>query len=89
MQLKRLLLSVEYYGASLVGMPVLAMGFGKMGGWAHTVNSQTSYSLYRLTVRSVGLPPDLGFWEYLMDDEWGAERFVVSNACVHSFICGP
>ena len=25
---------VEYYGASLVGTPVLAMGFGKMGGWA-------------------------------------------------------
>jgi acyl-homoserine-lactone acylase len=73
---------VEYYGASLVGMPVLAMGFGKKGGWAHTVNSQTSYSLYRLTVRAVGLPPDLGEWQYLMDGEWipfETESFVVQN----------
>ena len=42
---------VEAYGASLVGMPVLAVAFGKKGGWAHTVNSQTAYSVYRLTVR--------------------------------------
>ena len=73
---------VEYYGASLVGMPVMAMGFGKKGGWAHTVNSQTAYSLYRLTVRSVGLPPDLGFWEYLMDGVWvefQVESYVVQN----------
>ena len=73
---------VEYYGASLVGMPVMAMGFGKKGGWAHTVNSQTSYSLYRLTVRSVGLPPDLGYWEYLMDGAWiefQVESYVVQN----------
>ena len=73
---------VEYYGASLVGMPVLAMGFGKKGGWAHTVNSQTAYSLYRLTVRAVGLPPDLGRWEYLMDGKWvpfEVESYLVEN----------
>eukprot|EP01043_Picozoa_sp_COSAG02_P068757 COSAG02_NODE_11533_length_1704_cov_1.506542_1_plen_379_part_10 len=73
---------IEYYGASLVGMPVLAMGFGKKGGWAHTVNSQTSYSLYHLTVRAVGLPPELGRWEYFMDGQWVAfevESFLVQN----------
>lgn len=48
--------SIATYGASLVGMPILATAFGKKGGWAHTVNSQTAYSVYRLTVRAVGVP---------------------------------
>ena len=61
---------IAAYGCSLVGVPVLNIAFTKASGWAHTVNSQTAYSLYRLTVRAVGIPPDLGRWEYLMDGEW-------------------
>jgi acyl-homoserine-lactone acylase len=73
---------IAAYGCSLVGIPVLNIAFTKASGWAHTVNSQTAYSLYRLTVRAVGLPPDLGEWQYLMDGEWvpfEVESFVVEN----------
>jgi acyl-homoserine lactone acylase PvdQ len=45
-----------------------------------TVNTQTAYSLYRLTIRAVGLPPNFGHWEYLMDGEW--VRFVVESSVV-------
>eukprot|EP01050_Picozoa_sp_SAG11_P009725 SAG11_NODE_935_length_6482_cov_25.242676_2_plen_544_part_00 len=73
---------IAAYGCSLVGIPVLNIAFTRASGWAHTVNSQTAYSLYRLTVRAVGLPPDLGEWQYLMDGEWvpfEVESFVVQN----------
>jgi acyl-homoserine-lactone acylase len=65
---------IAAYGCSLVGVPVLNIAHTKHGGWAHTVNSQTSYSLYRLTVRAVGLPPDLGEWQYQMDGECACEE---------------
>ena len=60
---------VEAYGASLVGMPVLAVAFGKKGGWAHTVNSQTAYSVYRLTVRQP-CPLAPAFPALLGSDAW-------------------
>jgi acyl-homoserine-lactone acylase len=73
---------ISSYGCSLVGIPVLVIAFSPASGWAHTVNSQTGYSLYRLTVRAVGLPPDLGWWEYFMDGEWvqfEVDSYVVEN----------
>ena len=33
---------ISAYGCSLIGIPVLNIAFGKKGGWAHTVNSQTA-----------------------------------------------
>ena len=39
---------VDVYGASLVGMPVIAIGFNRHLGWTHTVNTQDVEDLYRL-----------------------------------------
>ena len=72
---------IAAYGCSLVGIPVLNIAFTKASGWAHTVNSQTAYSLYRLTIRAAE-QPGASNWEYLMDGQWIAfevESFVVEN----------
>jgi acyl-homoserine-lactone acylase len=45
---------VNVYGATLVGMPVLAMGFNDRLGWALTVNLLDAYDLYDLTLRDGG-----------------------------------
>jgi acyl-homoserine-lactone acylase len=57
---------LDFYGCALLGMPLLAMGFNHRVGWAHTVNVQSSYSLFRLQLR---LGPNLQ-WQYLLDSVW-------------------
>jgi acyl-homoserine-lactone acylase len=44
----------EMYGATLVGMPVIAIGFNDNLGWSHTVNTYDGQDLYRLTPRDQG-----------------------------------
>lgn len=39
---------IDVYGASLVGMPVIAVGFNQRLAWTHTVNTQDAEDLYRL-----------------------------------------
>ena len=50
-------------------MPVLSIGFSKYGGWAHTVNTQSSYSLFRLSTRLDGTQTPAR-WQYSMDGAW-------------------
>ena len=84
---------VAAYGASLVGMPVLAVAFGKKGGWAHTVNSQTAYSVYRLTVRQpCPFPlPSLPYLRYvlfaLMACAWARLSFHLSSLSLSPNCC--
>lgn len=47
------------YGATLVGMPFLGIGFNEKMGWTHTVNTLDNVDLYELTVKD---------GRYLMDD---------------------
>ena len=42
--------SSNAYGAALVGMPFLGIGFGENGGWTHTVNQFDGADLYALTL---------------------------------------
>jgi acyl-homoserine-lactone acylase len=39
------------YGATLVGLPVLAIAFNDRLGWTHTTNTQDGNDLYELTLR--------------------------------------
>lgn len=41
---------IDVYGASLVGMPVINIGFTSRLGWTHTVNTQDTEDLYELTL---------------------------------------
>ena len=41
---------VNFMGASLVGFPVLALGFNEHLGWSHTVNPNDSTDIYELQI---------------------------------------
>jgi acyl-homoserine-lactone acylase len=51
---------IDAYGASLVGVPVLAIAFNNNLGWTHTVNTFDGWDLYQLTLSDNG---------YLFDGE--------------------
>lgn len=53
--------NIDAYGCTLVGMPMLVMGFNNNLGWAHTINQHNGWGLYELT-----LTPDKGY-------EWDGE----------------
>jgi acyl-homoserine-lactone acylase len=42
------------YGATLLGMPVLAIAFNNNLGWTHTVNPNTASTRYELTLKNNG-----------------------------------
>lgn len=52
---------VNLYGATLVGMPGIEIGFNEHLGWTHTVNTYDGYDLYELTLTESG--------GYLLDGE--------------------
>jgi acyl-homoserine-lactone acylase len=45
---------VDITGATVVGFPILAVGFNDHLGWAHTVNPMDGYDLYQLDLRPGG-----------------------------------
>ncbi|MCW5976870.1 MAG: acylase [Bryobacteraceae bacterium] len=45
---------VDVYGATLVGLPVLAIAFNDSLGWSHTVNTYDGADLYELTLEGDG-----------------------------------
>ncbi|TWT38918.1 penicillin acylase family protein [Blastopirellula retiformator] len=45
---------IDCYGATLVGLPFLSVGFNKFLGWAHTVNTMDGADLYALKPVSGG-----------------------------------
>lgn len=51
---------IDVYGASLVGMPVITIGFNRRLGWTHTVNTQDDEDLYRLDLVDGGYRFDGG-----------------------------
>lgn len=51
---------IDAYGATLVGIPVLAIAFNDNLGWTHTVNTFDGWDLYELTLSDQG---------YLFDGE--------------------
>jgi acyl-homoserine-lactone acylase len=51
---------IDAYGATLVGIPVLAIAFNNNLGWTHTVNTFDGWDLYELTLSGEG---------YLFDGE--------------------
>lgn len=51
---------VNLYGATLVGMPGIEIGFNDYLGWTHTVNTHDGFDLYELTLTENG--------GYLLDD---------------------
>lgn len=46
--------NINAYGASLVGIPVLAIAFNDNLGWTHTVNTQDGWDAYKLTLANNG-----------------------------------
>lgn len=44
----------QIYGASLVGLPIISLGFNPYLGWTHTVNTYNGTTLYELTVEEGG-----------------------------------
>jgi len=51
---------IDAYGATLIGMPTLAIAFNNYLGWSHTVNTYDGMDLYELTLSGNG---------YIFDDE--------------------
>ncbi|ELS00497.1 penicilin amidase [Xenococcus sp. PCC 7305] len=51
---------IDAYGATLVGIPVLAIAFNDNLGWTHTVNTFDGWDLYELTLSGDG---------YLFDEQ--------------------
>ena len=45
---------VDFYGAALVGFPVLALGFSDELGWSHTVNTFDGADSFELTLEDEG-----------------------------------
>lgn len=45
---------VDAYGATLVGLPMLGIGFNDRLGWTHTVNTHDGVDLYELVLREDG-----------------------------------
>lgn len=45
---------IDFYGATLLGFPVLGMGFNDQLGWTHTVNTIDGADLYELSLVSGG-----------------------------------
>jgi acyl-homoserine-lactone acylase len=45
---------INAYGATLVGIPVLAIAFNDNLGWTHTVNTQEGWDAYELTLEKGG-----------------------------------
>ena len=45
---------INAYGASLVGIPVLAIAFNDRLGWTHTVNTHDGWDLYKLKLADGG-----------------------------------
>lgn len=45
---------IDAYGATLVGIPVLAIAFNDHLGWTHTVNTHDGWDAYELTLASGG-----------------------------------
>jgi acyl-homoserine-lactone acylase len=62
--------SLDIYGASLVGLPFIAIGFNRHLGWTHTVNTQDGADLYAL------VPTDGG---YKWDNEAGVLPFQIKE----------
>jgi len=51
---------VDIYGATLIGLPVLVVGFNESLGWSHTVNMYDGFDLYELTLTEDGYLLDGG-----------------------------
>ena len=45
---------ISIYGATLLGWPVVVIGFNDNHGWSHTVNTHDGYDLYELEISAVG-----------------------------------
>ena len=45
---------VDVTGATLIGIPVIAIGFNDRLGWSHTVNTIDAFDVYRLTLSGDG-----------------------------------
>jgi acyl-homoserine-lactone acylase len=45
---------VDLYGAALIGLPVIAIGFNDHLGWTHTVNTMDGADVYALTLAEGG-----------------------------------
>jgi len=51
---------IDIYGATLIGFPVVTIGFNEYLGWAHTINQHRSDDVYELTID----PADPGSYLY-------------------------
>ncbi|MBN1273433.1 MAG: acylase [Candidatus Aminicenantes bacterium] len=62
---------LKAYGAALVGLPFLGVGFNDNLGWTHTVNTMDGMDLYELTLKENG---------YMLDGE--LKTFDVENSII-------
>ncbi|MEM6649467.1 MAG: penicillin acylase family protein, partial [Pseudomonadota bacterium] len=46
--------SQSVYGVSLIGIPMVGIGFNEYGGWTHTVNEYDGVDIYELTLKEGG-----------------------------------
>lgn len=60
---------VNAYGATLVGIPVLAIAFNDHLGWTHTVNTQDTEDLYQLALAEGGYRWDGGVRAFQADTQ--------------------
>lgn len=60
---------VDGYGATLVGLPILAVAFNQHLGWTHTVNPMDAADLYRLTLKKGGYAWEGGVRPFEVQEE--------------------
>ena len=65
----------DYYnvhGATLIGMPILALGFNKHLGWSHTVSTAKRFTMYELTLDATD--PQRLTYAQLLEVFWQAHQ---------------
>ncbi len=61
---------IDVYGATLVGVPVISIGFNDHLGWTHTVNTQDGEDLFDLTLQDDGYRFDGNLRSFDTDTIW-------------------
>ncbi len=87
----------DAYGATLVGMPLVTLGFNQHLGWAHTVNTYDGSDVYELLLERDGYlldgevrPFDVRVDTLLVKEEEGSfsERILTGRSSIHGPVLG-
>ncbi len=76
---------VDIYGASLIGLPVLLVGFNESLGWSHTVNMYDGFDLYELALTEDGYLLDGGTQAFETEERTIQVLETTGSLAAHTF----